>query len=102
MTKDEIRELITRRRRQILVHSIIYYKLDDCIVSDNQWAEWAVELEELQNDYPDIADECPFADAFEGFEHSSGYNLPLDNPWGVRKARYLIDLRDRKLKGEKS
>lgn len=102
MTKDEIRELITRRRRQILVHSIIYYKLDDCIVSDNQWAEWAVELEELQNDYPDIADECPFADAFEGFEHSSGYNLPLDNPWGVHKARYLIEMRDRKSKGENS
>ena len=100
MTKDEIRELITRRRRQILVHSIIYYKLNDSLISDSQWAEWAVELEELQKDYPDIADECPFAEAFEGFEHSSGYNLPLDNPWGVRKAKYLIDLRDRKLKGE--
>ena len=101
MTEDQIRELITRRRRQILVHSIIYYKLDDCIVSDNQWAEWAVELEELQNKYPDIAEDCPYAEAFEGFEHSSGYSLPLEDPWGVRKARYLLALNAR-MKGEKN
>lgn len=101
MTKDEIAELISRRRRQILVHSIIYYKMDDCIVSDNQWAEWALELEQMQNEHPDIADECVFADAFEGFEHSSGYNLPLDHPWGVRKAKLLLDWRDARVKGEK-
>lgn len=100
MNDEQIKELITRRRRQILVHSIIYYKLDDCIVSDNQWAEWALELEELQAKYPDIAYDCPYAEAFEGFEHSSGYNLPLDDPWGVRKARLLLDWRDARVKGE--
>lgn len=100
MTKDDIHELINRRRRQILVHSIIYYEFDDCLISDNQWAEWAQELENLQRDYPDIADECDYATAFYGFEHSSGYNLPLRDPWGVNKARYLIALRDR-MKGEK-
>lgn len=100
MTEDQIKELITRRRRQILVHSIIYYKLDNCIVSDNQWAEWAVELEELQAKYPDIAEDCPYAEDFQGFEHSSGYSLPLEDPWGVRTARYLLDLCDR-MKGEK-
>ena len=101
MTDEQIRELINRRRRQILVHSIIYYEMNDSLISDNQWAEWALELEELQGKYPDIAEECPYADAFSGFEHSSGYNLPLRDPWGVNKARYLIALRDRNLKGEK-
>ena len=100
ITEDQIRELITRRRRQVLVHSIIYYELDDCIISDHQWQDWANELEELQAKYPDIADECPYAGAYRGFDGSSGYNLPLDDSWGVRKARYLIDLRDR-MKGEK-
>ena len=94
MTKDDIAELITRRRRQILVHSIIYYELDDCLVSDNQWAEWAVELENLQKQYPDIADECIYADAFLGFEHSTGHTLPLRDPWGLRKARQLLAWRD--------
>ena len=101
MTNTQIAELITRRRRQILVHSIIYYKLNDNLVTDNQWAAWALELENLQRDYPDIAEDCPYAEAFEGFEHSSGYSLPLDDPWGVRKARQLIEWRDAKLKGEK-
>lgn len=101
MLNTKIAELITRRRRQILVHSIIYYKLNDSLVTDAQWAAWALELEDLQRHYPDVAKECPYAEAFEGFEHSSGYNLPLNDPWGVRKARLLIEWRDAKLKGEK-
>lgn len=90
----DISELINRRRRQILVHSIIYYKLDDNIIPDSRWAEWALELENLQRDYPDIAAKCVYAKAFESFEHSSGYNLPLDDPWGVLTARKLLQLRD--------
>lgn len=102
MNEEQIRELINRRRRQILVHSIIYYELDDCLVSDNQWAMWALELEKLQAEYPDTAKSCVYADEFANFEHSSGYNLPLKDPWGVHKARYLISCRDRKAKGETS
>ena len=48
MTDDEILELINRRRRQILVHSIIYYKMNDNLISDNTWSEWALELENLK------------------------------------------------------
>lgn len=100
METEQILELITRRRRQILVHSIIYYKLNDNLVSDAQWAKWAVELEELQHQYPGLAEAAPYAEAFKDFEHSSGYNLPLSDAWGVRKARQLIDYRNRLLKGE--
>lgn len=97
MTPNErlsIAKLITRRRRQILVHSVIYYRLNDNIISDQQWSEWALELENLQNQYPEIASECPFAEAFENFDHSTGENLPLDDPWAVNKAQYLLALRD--------
>lgn len=100
MSDEQIRELITRRRRQVLVHSIIYYELDDCIISDHQWQDCADELAKLQQQYPDIAFDCPWAEEFEDFDGSSGFNLPLDDPWGLRKARYLLDLRDR-MKGEK-
>lgn len=94
IVKEEIAELINRRRRQILVHSIIYYEMNDNLISDSQWSKWAVELAKLQNDYPSIAAECWYAEHFKGFDGSTGYNLPLDDPWGVRKARYLIDLRN--------
>lgn len=89
-----IASLINRRRRQILVHSIIYYEFNENLIPDSKWAEWAVELENLQRDYPDIAAQCVYAEAFEVFEHSSGYNLPLDDPWGVLTARKLLQWRD--------
>ena len=90
MTKAQIKELINRRRRQILVHSIIYYRLNENLIDDATWSKWAVELEELQTAYPEIASECPYADDFEDFEHSTGMSLPLDDPWGLRTAQYLI------------
>lgn len=93
---SNIAELITRRRRQLLVHSVIYYRLNDNIISDSQWGEWAVELEDLQKRYPEIAAECPLAKAFEEFDHSTGQNLPLDDPWAVNKAQYLLMLRDKR------
>lgn len=90
MTNDQIAELINRRRRQILVHSVIYYRMNDNLITDAQWAQWAVELEDLQSRYPDIAEKCPYAEEFKGFDHSTGYNLPLDDSWAVNKARQLL------------
>lgn len=91
---EKIRELINRRRRQILVHSIIYYTMDDNLISDHTWAEWAKELYNLQELYPEIADECVYPDAFSEFDPSTGYNLPLNDPWGYRKAKQLLYYRD--------
>lgn len=89
---EEIEALINRRRRQILVHSVIYYKMDANIVSDRQWSEWAVELDELQKKYPNIAKNCVYAEDFKDFDPSTGYSLPLDDPWAMHKARYLLHL----------
>ena len=90
-----VAELITRRRRQLLVHSIIYYEMNDSMISDAMWTKWAVELENLQREHPDIAKDCPYAEDFESFDHSTGYHLPLNDPWGVKKARELIAYRDK-------
>ena len=46
--KEQITELIKRRRLQLLIHSCIYYEYNTNLVSDNQWTTWAIELEELQ------------------------------------------------------
>lgn len=87
---EQIKELITRRRRQMLVHSIIYYKLNDNLISDSKWSQWALELENLQNEYPEIASQCPYAEEFAEFNHSSGMNLPLDDDWAYNKALQLL------------
>ena len=91
-----IEELINRRRRQILVHSVLYYEMNTNIVSDSQWSTWAKELDELQKKYPNIARQCVYSEDFDNFDPSTGFNLPLDDPWAVRKARYLVDLHYRR------
>ena len=93
MTPDQIQALINQRRRQVLVHSIIYYILDDSIITDAKWTQWATELEELQKQYPDIAEQCVYADAFRGFDRSSGFDLPLHDEWATRKAMQLLKWR---------
>ena len=59
MNRKDVAELLNRRRRQILVHSIIYYKMDDNLISDSAWSAWATELEELQKKYPEITAAFP-------------------------------------------
>lgn len=94
-SRKSIAELLNRRRRQILVHSVIYYKMNDNLISDSTWSAWATELEKLQAKYPEIAAKVPYAKEFEGFDHSTGMNLPLDDPWAVNKARQLIALKNK-------
>lgn len=92
MSVAQIKELINRRRRQVLVHSVIYYKLNDNLIDDVTWSKWALELEKLQNRYPKIAAECPLAKEFANFDHSTGMSLPLDDPWAVHTAQYLLSI----------
>ena len=89
----EIYELIDQRRRQILVHSIIYYQMDESIVTDAQWSKWAMELVDLQAQYPDIAARCVYSEAFANFDGSSGFDLPLDDEWGNYKAQQLLRMK---------
>ena len=45
-------EKIKRRRLQVLVHSCMYYELDQSIVDDQVFDGWCKELVELQKDKP--------------------------------------------------
>ena len=88
----EIAEMILRRRNQMLVHSYIYYKLNDNIISDYQWSLWAVELRDLQRKYPEISKTVPWNKEFEDWDGSSGAFLPLDDEWVRSRAVYLINM----------
>ena len=70
--KQTIKEKIRQRRRQMLVHSYIYYELNQNIVSDHQWSEWAKELQELQQKYPKESAEVEEYDQFKDWDGSSG------------------------------
>lgn len=92
---DPTAEKIQRRRYQVLVHSLLYYELDINLISDRQWQDWAQELAALQDAHPDIASRVIFAEAFKGFDGSTGFNLPYRDEQVVRIAYRL-------LKGERS
>ena len=81
---------IQQRRYQILVHSLLYYELDTTIVPDDQWARWASELVNLQSAHPDIADLVIFAEAFKGFDGSTGFHLPFRDEQIVNIAYRLL------------
>lgn len=95
--KDKIKELIKRRRLQMLVHSAIYYDLDDEIISDHQWQAWADELTKLQEENPDCLQvDKSFDHYFVDWNGSTGNHLPHRHPWVRAKAEYLLYLRDKK------
>lgn len=88
----EIAEHIQKLRLQMLIHSYIYYRMDDNIISDFQWSSWGVELARLQNEYPKIARKVSWANEFADWDGSSGAALPLDDPWVKGKAEQVMKI----------
>lgn len=88
--EQTIEEKIKQRRLQMLVHSCIYYEMNQNIVSDSTWSRWAIELAELQDSYPEEAETTIWADVFRDWDGSSGAFLPLQDQWVQDKARQLL------------
>ena len=76
MTENEIKVLIRRRRAQMLVHSFLYYQMDDPVISDDQWQVWADELAQLQKDYPKLCKIGYYDKDFADWDGSTGMHLP--------------------------
>ncbi|MCS0827428.1 hypothetical protein NX029_26290 [Cytobacillus firmus] len=84
-----MKELIERRRRQILCHSFLYYQLNESIIPDYTFDLWSKELVELQRKYPEEARAAVYAEEFKSFDGSSGYDLPYHYP-EVQNTGYRI------------
>lgn len=72
----------------MLIHSYLYYILDQPIVSDDDWQRWADELTELQHDHPEPINW--YDDAFADWDGSTGMHLPQDQ-WVRDRAYKLLD-----------
>lgn len=90
-----VAEKIKQRRLQMIVHSAIYYILNDNIISDAQWSQWANELKVLQENYPETAADVGYAEYFKDWDASTGFNLPINEDWALDKARQLLRSRDK-------
>ena len=91
MYEQTIAERIQQLRLQMVVHSAIYYVLNDNIITDDEWATRAKELVRLQNEYPDVASQVFYAEEFKDFDGSTGFNLPKDDKV-LAKAQYLLNI----------
>ena len=87
---ETIVELISRRRRQILVHSYIYYEANTNIIDDATYDSWSAELAELQREHPTESAAAVYYDAFRGYDGSSGFDLPYRSPEIVNTAERLL------------
>lgn len=95
---NDVLELINRRQRQILVHSFLYYQLNENIISDYTFDMWAKELAELMKNHHDLAKKSVYYEAFKEFEGSTGFDLPYANP-EIQKAGFRLLSYHKKLKG---
>lgn len=93
---DNIKSEILRRRKQILVHSCLYYQYNTNLIEDWQYDKIARRLAELQIAHPDISNSLGYHDKdFKSFgeDHCySGFNLPRSSPEVVATAERLIYL----------
>ena len=87
----KIAEKIQQRRLQMLIHSYIYYKMNESLVSDSKWTEWALDLKRLQEQYPEIAEKVMLHNYFTDWDGSSGAFLPLNLPWVEQIAKSLVN-----------
>ena len=93
-THDELAIMseIKRLRLCVLVHSIIYYRLNTSVISDYQYDKFAKKLKSLQDKFGDLSSAVrEYRDEFEGWDGCSGYNLKcMSDSWAVKKAIQLV------------
>ncbi|WP_304428086.1 hypothetical protein [uncultured Clostridium sp.] len=89
---------INQLEQQILIHSILYYRLGCSIWSDDRWNSKAKELQKLVEQNPELFKESVLYEEFKGFSWVSGYDLPLYNPKYEAIAVWLME--EARKKGE--
>ena len=86
---DRTAELIKRRRLQVMVHSCLYYALDENIWDDHTFDMACKELVDLMKNHPGAYSDR-FDEYFEGWDGSSGYHFPHRDPWVLGAAQSLL------------
>lgn len=81
---------IIRRRRQVLVLCYIDYRMNQRIVSDDQYEEWVQELSHLQDHYPAESERANMHVDFKGVHLKDADCLKLDQVWIQDKALHLL------------
>ncbi|ERB55324.1 hypothetical protein N806_29830 [Rhodococcus sp. P27] len=88
-----IPERINHLRRLLIIHSYLYYVRNKTLVSDAQFDKWAYELVDLQARYPEESAGVEYErKAFEDFDGSTGFDLPIHTEEVARRALTIYEL----------
>ncbi len=82
--------LLQQRLRQFLVHSYLYYKLDESIISDTEYDRICMELRELLKRHPEA--DLPFRKIAEKAlgDEASGYSIRQYPPSIISVSMHLL------------
>lgn len=70
-------EMINRRRRQLHVHSIIYYHFNTTLVTDAVYDGWANQLVALHKQHPEFLHKGYLHMVFQDWTGDTGMHLPV-------------------------
>ncbi len=91
MNEEKVVEKLNRRQRQILVHSFLYYKLNESIITDLTYDQWCMELVDLQEQYPELAKKTAYYNICQHFDRSgSGFFIKNYPPEIISTAFHLL------------
>ena len=74
----------------MLIHSCLYYTLDENIWTDHKYDAAAKELALLIKDHPDAYSDR-FDEYFDGWDGSTGFHLPHRDSWVLSAAQNLLN-----------
>ena len=94
---EKILARINQLQRCIIVHSVIYYRLDMNLIEDTIFDHASKELVDLQEKHRELAEKSACWEQMKDFEGSTGYHLATPefisaNPWALEKAQYLLKI----------
>ena len=93
-----MQNIIDRLQRIVILHSYIYYNLDDSVISDFEYNSKAHRLAEYKNNYPELWKNSKYYKQFgDDYDGSTGYGLyeRLD-PEQQEIIRYIAKFRHEK------
>lgn len=96
---ESVISVLNRRMRQVLVHSFIYYQLNESIIEDWVFDRWSKDIVNMREQYPEEYERTDFAEQFREFDGSSGFDLPYATP-EIQSIGYRMIKRYQELKHE--
>ena len=88
--EDDYIAVMSRLRRQIIVHSVIYYHFNRNLILDGEYDELCVKLYKMQQEHPLLCQHAAFAEDFIDYDPSTGMNF-AEHEWGLRAANRLLN-----------